>query len=83
MIPGAVFSGSVDGHLRAYSTRDGAIIWDVNTIQSYTTVNGIKGDGGSIDAAGALVAGGFVLTNSGYGQWRGKGGNVLLAYGLP
>ena len=24
-----------------------------------------------------------VLTNSGYGQWRGKPGNVLLAFGLP
>jgi polyvinyl alcohol dehydrogenase (cytochrome) len=83
VIPGAVFSGSVDGHLRAYSTKDGAIIWDVNTIQSYQTVNGIKGDGGSIDAAGPVIAGGFVLTNSGYGQWRGKGGNVLLAYSVP
>lgn len=83
VIPGAVFSGSVDGHLRAYSTKDGSIIWDVNTIQSYTTVNGIKGDGGSIDAAGPVIAGGFVLTNSGYSQWRGKGGNVLLVYGLP
>jgi polyvinyl alcohol dehydrogenase (cytochrome) len=83
VMPGAVFSGSIDGHLRAYSTKDGAIIWDVNTMQPYQTVNGVKGEGGSIDAAGPAIAGGFVLTNSGYGQWRGKGGNVLLAYGLP
>src|SRR5260370_25042081 len=27
-IPGAVFSGSVDGHFRAYSTKTGQIIWD-------------------------------------------------------
>ena len=83
VIPGAVFSGSVDGHLRAYSTTDGKIIWDFNTMQPFETVNGVKGQGGSIDAAGPVIAGGMVLTNSGYGQWRGKAGNVLLAFGLP
>ena len=83
VIPGAVFSGSVDGHLRAYSTTDGKIIWDFNTMQAFETVNGVKGQGGSIDAAGPAIAGGMVLTNSGYGQWRGKAGNVLLAFGLP
>ena len=81
-MPGAVFSGSIDGHLRAYSTTDGKIIWDVNTMQPFETVNGVKANGGSIDAAGPVIAGGLVFTNSGYGQWRGKGGNVLLAYGV-
>jgi polyvinyl alcohol dehydrogenase (cytochrome) len=83
VIPGAVFSGSVDGHLRAYSTADGKIIWQFNTMQPFETVNGVKAQGGSIDAAGPVIAGGMVLTNSGYGQWRGKPGNVLLAFGLP
>jgi polyvinyl alcohol dehydrogenase (cytochrome) len=83
VMPGVVFSGSVDGHLRAYSTTDGKIIWQFNTIQPFETVNGVKGQGGSIDAAGPAIAGGMVLTNSGYGQWRGKPGNVLLAFGLP
>lgn len=83
VIPGAVFSGSVDGHLRAYSTRDGKIIWQFNTMQPFETVNGVKAQGGSIDAAGPVIADGMVLTNSGYGQWRGKAGNVLLAFGLP
>ena len=32
VIPGVVFSGSVDGHMRAYSTTDGSIIWDFNTV---------------------------------------------------
>ena len=83
VIPGVVFSGSVDGHLRAYSTTDGTVIWDFDTIREYETVNGVKGQGGSIDAAGPVIAGGLLLTNSGYGQWRGKAGNVLLAFGLP
>ena len=83
VIPGVVFSGSIDGHLRAYSTTDGKIIWQFNTIQPYETVNGVKSQGGSIDAAGPVIAGGMVLTNSGYGLWRGRAGNVLLAFGLP
>ena len=83
VMPGVVFSGSVDGHLRAYSTADGKIIWQFNTMQPFETVNGVTGQGGSIDAAGPVIAGGMVLTNSGYGQWRGKAGNVLLAFGLP
>ena len=83
VMPGVVFSGSIDGHFRAYSTRDGKIIWDFNTMQPFETVNGVKAQGGSIDAAGPVIAGGMVYTNSGYGQWRGKPGNVLLAFGLP
>ena len=83
VMPGVVFSGSVDGNLRAYSTTDGKIIWSFNTMQPFETVNGVKGQGGSIDAAGPVIANGMVLTNSGYGMWRGKPGNVLLAFGLP
>lgn len=83
VMPGVVFSGSVDGHFRAYSTTDGKIIWDFNTMQPFEAVNGVKAQGGSIDSAGPVIAGGMVYTNSGYGQWRGKPGNVLLAFGLP
>jgi polyvinyl alcohol dehydrogenase (cytochrome) len=83
VIPGVVFSGSVDGHFRAYSTADGRIVWDFDTMRPFETVNGVKAQGGSIDAAGPVIAGGLVLTNSGYGQWRGRPGNVLLAFGLP
>jgi polyvinyl alcohol dehydrogenase (cytochrome) len=31
VIDGAVFSGSLDGHLRAYDTATGAVIWDGDT----------------------------------------------------
>jgi polyvinyl alcohol dehydrogenase (cytochrome) len=82
VIAGVVFSGSVDGHIRGYSTADGKIIWAFNTMQPFQTVNGVKAEGGSLDAAGPVIAGGFLLTNSGYGQWRGKAGNVLLAFAV-
>ena len=80
VIPGVVFSGSVDGHLRAYSTSDGSIIWDYNTAKEFETVNRVPAKGGSIDAAGPAIADGFVLTNSGYALWKGLPGNVLLAF---
>jgi polyvinyl alcohol dehydrogenase (cytochrome) len=83
VIPGAVFAGSLDGHLRAYNTADGSVMWDVDTAREFTTVNGVKATGGSIDVGGAAIAHGFVLTTSGNPTWGGKRGNVLLAYALP
>jgi polyvinyl alcohol dehydrogenase (cytochrome) len=81
-IPGVAFSGSVDGHMRAYSTKDGAIIWDFDTIRSYETVNGVAGRGGSIDGPGPAIGGGLVIFNSGYPTAGGTPGNVLLAFSV-
>jgi polyvinyl alcohol dehydrogenase (cytochrome) len=72
-----VFSGSVDGHLRAYSTESGEIAWDTDTAREFTTVNGEAAHGGSLDAGGAAVVNGMLFVNSGYGQWGGMPGNVL------
>ncbi len=79
-IPGVVFSGSEDGHLRAYASRDGRVIWDVDTAQAYTTVNGVPAAGGSLDNGGATLVGGMLFVNSGYGRIVGEPGNVLLAF---
>jgi polyvinyl alcohol dehydrogenase (cytochrome) len=81
-IPGAVFSGSEDGHLRAYSTANGHIIWDFDTAREFKTVNGVPGHGGAIDVAGPVVSGGMLYSLSGYPARGGMGGNVLLAFGL-
>jgi polyvinyl alcohol dehydrogenase (cytochrome) len=81
-IPGVAFSGSVDGHMRAYSTTDGRIVWDVDTIQTYETVNGVPGRGGSIDGPGPAIGGGMVFVNSGYPTAGGTPGNVLLAFSV-
>jgi len=81
-IAGAVFSGSLDGHMRAYSTTDGRVIWDFNTARQFQTVNGKPARGGSIDATGAAVAGGMVFVHSGYNQFGGMPGNVLLAFSV-
>jgi polyvinyl alcohol dehydrogenase (cytochrome) len=78
-IPGVVFSGAIDGHLRAYSTTDGAIIWDVDTAQTYETTNGVTARGGSLNVAGPAISGGTIIINSGYVQ-NGMPGNALLAF---
>jgi polyvinyl alcohol dehydrogenase (cytochrome) len=78
-IPGIAFSGSVDGHMRAYSTTDGRIVWDVDTIREYETVNGAAGRGGSLDGPGPAIGGGMVYVNSGYPTAGGMPGNVLIA----
>jgi polyvinyl alcohol dehydrogenase (cytochrome) len=81
-IDGAVFSGSMDGHIRAFSTTDGRVLWDYDTVKTYTTVNGVAASGGSLDGAGPVIAGGTVLVNSGYPRFGGTPGNVLLAFGV-
>jgi polyvinyl alcohol dehydrogenase (cytochrome) len=80
-IPGVAFSGSVDGHLRAYSATDGTILWDFDTIRTYDTVNGVPGRGGSLNVAGPAISGGTLFVNSGYVQ-NGTPGNVLLAFSV-
>jgi polyvinyl alcohol dehydrogenase (cytochrome) len=79
-IPGVVFSGSDDGHLRAYAAEDGRILWDFDTVQDYKTVNGVPGKGGSLDGAGPVLAGGMLFVNSGYARNGAIAGNVLLAF---
>jgi polyvinyl alcohol dehydrogenase (cytochrome) len=80
--PGIAFSGSVDGHMRAYSTTDGRIVWDFDSIRTYETVNGVEGRGGSIDGPGPAIGGGMVFVNSGYPTAGGTPGNVLLAFSV-
>jgi polyvinyl alcohol dehydrogenase (cytochrome) len=81
-IPGIVFSGSNDGALRAYETKTGAIVWQLDTNKDFNTVNGVVAKGASLIGPGPVVAGGMVYVNSGYGAFGGRPGNVLLALGL-
>ena len=79
-IPGVVFSGSLDGHLRAYEASSGRVIWDFDTARAFYTANYVEARGGSIDVGGPAVVNGTVLTTSGYARWGGMPGNVLLAF---
>ena len=79
-IAGAVFSGSYDGGLRAYSTTDGTLLWQVDTNRDYQTINGVTANGATLDGGGAVVVDGMLYVNSGYNGIVGRAGNVLLAF---
>ncbi len=74
VIPGVAFLGSWDGHIRAYETKAGAIVWDFDTVQDFQTVNGVKAHGGSIISMAPVVAGGMLFMGSGYASGNGHAG---------
>jgi polyvinyl alcohol dehydrogenase (cytochrome) len=78
---GIVFGGAHNGLLRAYATKDGALLWSFDTRRDFNTVNGVKGFGGSIDSAGPVLAGGLLIVNSGYDKFGQIPGNVFLVFG--
>ena len=80
VIPSVVFSGSMDGHLRAYSTKDGSVLWDFDTRPNFETVNGVKAHGGSMSGNGPVVSGNMMYVASGFNVTAGMGGNVVLAF---
>ena len=80
-IPGVVFSGTMDGRLRAFSTRDGKTLWEFDTAHDFETVNSIKANGGSMSNSGPTVVDRMLLVNSGYSHHGGIiPGNVLLMF---
>ena len=81
-LPGVVFSGSVDGHLRGYATDSGNVVWDYNAVQEYESTNGVKTKGGSFDGPGPTIANGMLYVHSGYGYRGGMPGNALLAFSV-
>lgn len=80
VIPGVVFAGGLDGHIRAYSADDGRIVWDFDTTGVTETSNGVPGRGGAIDGPGPVIAAGMLFTNSGYSMFGQMPGNLLLAF---
>ncbi|MGA9885593.1 MAG: PQQ-binding-like beta-propeller repeat protein [Candidatus Acidiferrales bacterium] len=82
VIPGAVFSGAADGHLRAYSTKGGSVIWDFDTAQTWAAVNGVPAHGGTLSTEGPTIANGMVYVNSGEGRFNGHRGNALIAFSV-
>jgi polyvinyl alcohol dehydrogenase (cytochrome) len=87
VMPGVVFSGTLDGWFRAYDAATGKILWEFSTTaQTYNTVNGNPAQpGGGIDGMGPTIAGGMVYTMSGFNgaaRTGGNGVNVLLAFSV-
>jgi polyvinyl alcohol dehydrogenase (cytochrome) len=79
-IPGVVFSGAMSGVMRAFDAETGKVVWTYDTVQEFKTVNGASGRGGTLDQGGPAIVDGWVYINSGYTNWGGQPGNVLLAF---
>lgn len=78
-IPGVVFAGALDGHLRAHAAADGRVLWQFDTGRAFPAVNGGTAQGGGIDYGGQVVASGMLFVHSGSMRARG---NALLAFGM-
>jgi polyvinyl alcohol dehydrogenase (cytochrome) len=83
VIPGALFFAASNGTIHAYSTADGTELWSFDSAREFKTVNGVAAQGGSLSAAGPVVAGGMLFVPSGYSELGiGTRGNVLLAFAV-
>lgn len=79
-VPGAVFSGSQDGGMRAYAADSGQVLWTFDANRDFETLNGVKANGASFDGPGPVVADGMLYLLSGNSGFVGRPGNVLLAF---
>ncbi|HLG89300.1 MAG TPA: PQQ-binding-like beta-propeller repeat protein [Alphaproteobacteria bacterium] len=80
-IPGVVFSGSLDGHIRGFSATDGKIVWDFDTARNFDAANGVRASGGSVNGYPQIVANGILYVISG-GSLLTHPGNVLIAFSV-
>jgi polyvinyl alcohol dehydrogenase (cytochrome) len=80
VVDGAVIQGSVDGVLRVFDAATGATLWSYDTMRKFDTVNGVPGNGGSIDSSPYVAANGTLFVVSGYSRFGESPGNVLLAF---
>jgi polyvinyl alcohol dehydrogenase (cytochrome) len=78
--PDLVVAGGLDGVLRIYRAADGEPLWSVDTRRDFQSVNGVAARGGSIDAAGPVIANGRIIVNSGYDKFGNIPGNALLVF---
>jgi len=58
------------------------VIFDTDTAKDFTTVNGVKASGGSMNGPGSTIANGMLYVSSGYGSLGFMPGNVLLAFSV-
>lgn len=80
VVDGAVVQGSIDGILRVFDAATGKTLWTYDTVRPFDTVNGVPGNGGSIDSSPYVAANGTLFVLSGYARFGEAPGNVLLAF---
>ena len=82
--PSTLLAGSNEGWLRAFDVDNGQLLWEFDTTQAFTSVDGPIAEGGSMGGGQAqLVVGYRLILNSDY-AFAGKiPGYTLLVLRLP
>jgi len=75
-----IVTGGLDGRLYVVDRKTGALVAQYDTAQDYTTINGVKGNGASVDNASIIAVNGLLIMNSGYGLFGQGAGNVMIAF---
>lgn len=84
-----LLAGNLNGELKAFRSSTGEELWSYNTAVGVVDVNGVAGNGGTIDSVGPVIAGKDVYLNSGYNTfgstnaWQAGSGNALFVFRLP
>ncbi|MBT4522435.1 MAG: PQQ-binding-like beta-propeller repeat protein [Halieaceae bacterium] len=79
LMPGAVFVGFADGHLRVYRPEDGELMRDMDLAKPYEAVNGVPAHGGPVNGYPVVIGEGGIYVVSG-GSTQTRPGNVLLKF---
>ncbi len=75
-----VVTGGLDGRVYMFERKTGKLVWQFDTAQDFTTVNGVKANGASVDNASIIATNGLLIMNSGYGLFGQGAGNVMIAF---
>ncbi len=74
-----IVAGGLDGRVYVLEKKTGKLVQTLDTARDFDTVNGVKGNGASVDNASIVAADGTVFVNSGYGLFGQGAGNVMIA----
>jgi polyvinyl alcohol dehydrogenase (cytochrome) len=86
--PDLVFSGGLDGVMRAFDAATGVVVWSFDAWREFPAVGGAltpespQAIGGTFDVHGPLITGNMMFVLSGYAHQSLRGGNALLAFEL-
>lgn len=75
-----IITGGLDGRIYIVERKTGKLVSQLETARDFDTVNGVKGNGASVDNASIIGANGLLILNSGYGLFGQGAGNVMVAY---
>ena len=75
-----VVTGGLDGRVYVVERKTGKLAAQWDTARTFESINGIEGNGASVDNASIIAVNGLLLMNSGYGLFGQGAGNVMIAY---